>query len=164
MDYYLQRRCLFLRGNIGSEKKDLHSITKVFDFYEKVTSILDKRDGWIVVLGLKKSFEKSFETVAQWKLVKKLDFQAAISRRLHWWIESYLSRKEWRTNVRGAFIVGWNNHWHTTRLDIKTVGILAFYRLFNFRNVSLTEYVSRWFRNVEFMRDVWNGKDCFNLQ
>lgn len=55
-------------------------ITNLLDFYDRVSSVINKRDGWVECLL--QDCQKAFDSVPHRRLVRKLDLLARIRGRL----------------------------------------------------------------------------------
>ena len=73
-------------------------MANLISFYDRVTEILQERDGWVdcIYLDLKKAFDK----VPHGRLKWKLSVGGGIRGKLLKWMENFLNGRKMRTTIR----------------------------------------------------------------
>ena len=76
------------------------TVTNLLEFYDKVSNILQERDGWADCIYL--DFQKAFDSVPHERLLEKLEKLAGVKGDLLRWIRAYLTDRWQRVKVRTA--------------------------------------------------------------
>ena len=96
----------FLSDKQHGFREGRSTVTNLLEFYDRVTDILQEREGWADCVFL--DFQKAFDTVPHKRLLKKLEVQASVGGRVLKWIEEYLVGRKQKVRVRQA-VSGWRN-------------------------------------------------------
>ena len=90
----------FLQGEQHGFREGRSTVTNLLEFYDKVSNILQERDGWADCIYL--DFQKAFDSVPHERLLEKLDKLAGVKGDLLRWIRAYLTDRWQRVKVRTA--------------------------------------------------------------
>ena len=96
---HLKERGFLSEGQHGF-REGRSTLTNLLEFYDKVSEILQERNGWADCIYL--DFQKAFDSVPYERLAMKLEKMAGVGGRVLTWIKAYLQGRMQRVKVRGA--------------------------------------------------------------
>lgn len=136
------------------------TVTNLISFYDRVTEILQERDGWVdcVYLDIKKAFDR----VPHERLMWKLENYGGVKGKTLEWMRDYLQGRQMRTMIRNKF-----STWKRVTSGVPQGAVLApimFLVYINDMGEGINSYMNMFADDAKMMRHIKSEQNCRELQ
>ena len=137
-------------------------VTNLLCFYDRVSEILQERDGWVDCVYL--DFKKAFDKVSHKRLLWKLEHLGGVKGKLLAWMEDFLHERQMSTVIRGK-----HSTWRRVTSGVPQGSVLAPIMFTIFvndleSNISPGSYLNMFADDAKIQKKITDNVSCQCLQ